>query len=41
MQQGVELVEAQTGEHETAAVGTFTKLGFSQVDAGRVYRRDL
>ncbi len=41
MQQGVELVEAQTGEHETAAVGTFTKLGFSRVDAGRVYRRDL
>ncbi len=37
---GVGLVEAQTMERNTAAVALYKKLGFVQVDAGRVYRKE-
>ena len=38
--QNVAVVEAQTMVHNTAAIGLYRKLGFAQVDAGAVYRKD-
>jgi ribosomal protein S18 acetylase RimI-like enzyme len=37
---GVGLVEAQTMERNTAAIGLYEKLGFTRVDSGAVYRRE-
>lgn len=36
---GISLVEAQTMQHNTAALGLYRKLGFKQVDEGLVMRR--
>lgn len=38
--QGVAIVEAQAMQHNVAAVGLYRKLGFRQVDAGIVFRKD-
>lgn len=37
---GVELVEAQTMLHNTAALDVYAKLGFKEVDQGVVFRKD-
>jgi ribosomal protein S18 acetylase RimI-like enzyme len=39
-QQGVGLVEAQTMQRNTAAIGLYQKLGFTQTDQGAVYRKE-
>jgi GNAT superfamily N-acetyltransferase len=39
-QQGVGVVEAQTMQHNVAAIGLYKKLGFALVDGGAVYRKD-
>jgi ribosomal protein S18 acetylase RimI-like enzyme len=39
-QQGVGLVEAQTMQRNTAALGLYEKLGFSRTDSGAVYRKE-
>jgi ribosomal protein S18 acetylase RimI-like enzyme len=38
--QGIGLVEAQTMERNTPAIGLYQKLGFTRVDSGAVYRRE-
>lgn len=39
-QQGVGLVEAQTMQRNTAAIGLYHKLGFTRIDSGAVYRKE-
>jgi len=39
-QQGVALIEAQTMQSNTAALGLYARLGFHQVDQGVVYRKE-
>jgi ribosomal protein S18 acetylase RimI-like enzyme len=38
--QGVGLVEAQTMQRNTAAIGLYQKLGFNRIDSGAVYRKE-
>ena len=40
VRQGVMLVETQTMEHNTAAIGLYEKLGFQQVGQGSVFRKE-
>jgi GNAT superfamily N-acetyltransferase len=39
-QQGIGLVEAQTMQRNTAAIGLYRKLGFTRIDSGAVYRKE-
>ncbi len=39
-QQGVGVLEAQTMQRNTAAIGLYKKLGFALVDSGAVYRKE-
>jgi ribosomal protein S18 acetylase RimI-like enzyme len=39
-QQGVGVVEAQTMQRNTAAIGLYKKLGFKRIDEGAVYRKE-
>ena len=41
LQQGIEVVEAQIQESETAALGVFHKLGFEMIDQGLILSRSL
>ena len=38
--QGMTLVEAQTMQHNTAALGLYQKLGFEAIDHGAVFRKE-
>ena len=38
--QGIGMVEAQTMERNTAAIGLYEKLGFKRIDSGAVYRKE-
>jgi GNAT superfamily N-acetyltransferase len=38
--QGMTLVEAQTMQHNTPALGLYKKLGFEQIDSGAVFRKE-
>ncbi len=39
IRQGIMLVEAQAMQYNTAALGLYGKLGFEQIDSGRVFRK--
>jgi GNAT superfamily N-acetyltransferase len=38
--QGVGIVEAQTMQRNTPAIGLYKKLGFTRIDSGAVYRKE-
>ncbi len=40
IREGIMLVEAQTTEHNAAALGLYRKLGFEQIGRGSVFRKD-